>query len=129
MVDDRKSPQIASTYWDLYFAPLWWVFAAAATIGIILIAGLYYEHVTGMHLVDWCSTTCAMIGGLVLVLLIMVAHLRDGDRENIDITKRELNALEARLQLLEETTDLVERNENSFVVFMYDRNPKGDSDD
>lgn len=38
-VDDRKSTEIASTFWDLYFDSLWWVFVAAATIGIILVAG------------------------------------------------------------------------------------------
>jgi hypothetical protein len=40
MVDDRKSPQMASTYWDLYFVSFWSVFAATATIGIILVTGL-----------------------------------------------------------------------------------------
>jgi predicted nucleic acid-binding OB-fold protein len=88
-----------------------------------------YELATGIHLVEWCSTTCAMIGVFFGALLIMLAHARHGDRENIDIAKRELNGLEKRLQLLEATPDLIERNENNFVVFMNDCNPKGDSDD
>jgi hypothetical protein len=129
MVDDRKSPQMASTHWNLYFVSFWWVFAAAATIGIILVTGLYYELATGIHLVEWCSTTCAMIGVLVVALWIMLAHWLHGDRERIATTTQELNDLKTRLRFLEEAPDRIERNENDLVVFMGDPDPKGGSDD
>jgi hypothetical protein len=92
----------SSASWELYFTTYWWVFAALATIGIVSTGILYFEHVAGRHIVDWCSAICAMLGALIGALQIVLTHSQLGKRNDGNATTAQhLGQVEARLRILE----------------------------
>jgi predicted anti-sigma-YlaC factor YlaD len=109
----------ASSFWEHYFTTYWWVFAALATIGIVSTGILYFEHVAGRHIVDWCSAICAMLGGLVGALLIVLTHSQLGTRNDGTPSAQHLRQVEARLQILE-SQDAVDKRKTKDVMFFGD---------
>lgn len=104
-MDDHTVPR---SYWHRYISALWWVFALAATILIIVIAGLYLELVTGNRLFDWCTATCGTVGALSVAIWIYIAHWLRGDRDDIGQTKRHLESMEERMLTIENATERLE---------------------
>jgi hypothetical protein len=95
MHDDRASSC------ESYFVTYWWVLAALSAIGTVTVALLYFEHVSGTQLVDWCSAICAMFGLLIGALLIVLTRSLRGWPED-DGTTAHLRQLETRVDMLEE---------------------------
>jgi hypothetical protein len=109
----------SSLSWEHYFTAYWWAFAALATIGIASTGILYFEHVAGRHIVDWCSVICVMLGGLIGALLIVLTHSQLGKRKDDGSTAQHLSQVEARLRILE-SQEPSDKSKTKDVMFFGD---------
>ncbi len=87
--------------WERYFITYWWVFATLGTIAVVMSGLLYLEQDTGKRIVDWCSVTCTMFGGLIGALLIVLTHPHQQKQDEQVSTTAQLNQLDTRVHFLE----------------------------
>jgi hypothetical protein len=111
----RNEQQLA--FWEDYFTTYWWIFAALCAMGIGAVGILYFEHVSGRQLLEWCSTTCAMLGVLIVALLFALTRSQLRKRYADNATMHHLAHIERRLQMLEEPADSTDNNVLLFGAF------------
>jgi len=113
--------------WERYFVTYWWVFAALGTIAVVMTGLLYLEQDTGKRLIDWCTFTCAMFGGLIGALLIVLTYSYQRKQEEEGRSTTHLSQLETRVHILEGADEPGDKgNPASHVLFFNPKNaPKG----
>lgn len=114
----RNEQQIAFS--EDYLTTYWWIFAALCAMGIGAVGIMYFEHVSGRQLVEWCSTSCAMLGVLIAALLFALTRAQLRTRHVENATAHHLAHVERRLQMLEEPADATDNN----VLIFGDFKPK-----